>query len=136
LKFAIRSPELLNEMMNFSLSEVIMQRLRKAKKAGMPFFVNPYYLSLLNIKDPDFAIGSDIAIRDYILYSEKLIKEFGHIVAWEKEDIVEAGLPNTAGWLLPEGNNIHRRYPEVSILIPDTIGRACGGFVCLLPENV
>ena len=127
LKFAIRSPELLNEMMNFSLSEVIMQRLRKAKKAGMPFFVNPYYLSLLNIKDPDFAIGSDIAIRDYILYSEKLIKEFGHIVAWEKEDIVEAGLPNTAGWLLPEGNNIHRRYPEVSILIPDTIGRACGG---------
>ena len=87
-----------------------MQRLRKAKEAGIPFFVNPYYLSLLNVKDPDFAVGSDLAIRDYVLYSEKLIKEFGHIVAWEKEDIVEAGLPNAAGWLLPEGNNIHRRY--------------------------
>ena len=127
LKFAVRSPELLNEMLDFSLSKEIMQRLRKAKEAGIPFFVNPYYLSLLNVKDPDFAVGSDLAIRDYILYSEKLIKEFGHIVAWEKEDIVEAGLPNAAGWLLPEGNNIHRRYPEVSILIPDTIGRACGG---------
>lgn len=32
-----------------------------------------------------------------------------------------------AGWLLPEGHNIHRRYPEVAILIPDTMGRACGG---------
>lgn len=127
LKFAVRSPELLNEMLDFSLSKEIMQRLRKAKDAGIPFFVNPYYLSLLNVKDPDFAVGSDLAIRDYVLYSEKLIKEFGHIVAWEKEDIVEAGLPNAAGWLLPEGNNIHRRYPEVSILIPDTIGRACGG---------
>ncbi len=127
LKFAIRSPELLNEMLDFSLSKEIMQRLRKAKEAGIPFFVNPYYLSLLNVKEPDFAVGSDLAIRDYVLYSEKLIKEFGHIVAWEKEDIVEAGLPNAAGWLLPEGNNIHRRYPEVSILIPDTIGRACGG---------
>lgn len=30
------------------------------------------------------------------------------------------------GWL-PEGHNIHRRYPEVAILIPDTMGRACGG---------
>ena len=25
------------------------------------------------------------------------------------------------------GHNIHRRYPEVAILIPDTMGRACGG---------
>ena len=28
---------------------------------------------------------------------------------------------------LPDGHNIHRRYPEVAILIPDTMGRACGG---------
>ena len=47
--------------------------------------------------------------------------------AWEKEDIVEAGKPNAAGWILPDGHNIHRRYPEVAILIPDTMGRACGG---------
>ncbi len=48
-------------------------------------------------------------------------------VPWEREDIVEAGKPNAAGWLLPDGHNIHRRYPEVAILIPDTMGRACGG---------
>ena len=28
---------------------------------------------------------------------------------------------------MPDGHNIHRLYPEVAILIPDTIGRACGG---------
>lgn len=28
---------------------------------------------------------------------------------------------------MPDGHNIHRRYPEVAILIPDTMGRACGG---------
>ena len=38
-----------------------------------------------------------------------------------------AGQPNAAGWLLPEGHNIHRRYPDVAILIPDSMGRACGG---------
>ncbi|MFW5768039.1 MAG: KamA family protein, partial [Bacteroidota bacterium] len=31
------------------------------------------------------------------------------------------------GWLLPSDHNIHRRYPEVAILIPDSMGRACGG---------
>ena len=51
------------------------------------------------------------------------------IRAWEREDIVEPGKPNAAGWLRPDGHNIHRRYPEVAILIPDTMGRACG---CLL----
>ena len=48
-------------------------------------------------------------------------------MAWEKEDIVEPGKPNAAGWILPTYYNIHRRYPEVAILIPDTMGRACGG---------
>ena len=46
---------------------------------------------------------------------------------WEKEDMVVADEPNAAGWLLPEGHNIHRRYPEVAILIPDSMGRARGG---------
>lgn len=44
-----------------------------------------------------------------------------------KEDAVEDGKPNAAGWLLPDGHNIHRRYPDVAILIPDSMGRACGG---------
>lgn len=55
------------------------------------------------------------------------METYGQIRAWEREDIVEAGKPNAAGWLLPDGHNIHRRYPEVAILIPDTMGRACGG---------
>lgn len=56
-----------------------------------------------------------------------MVETYGNIRAWEREDIVEIGKPNAAGWLLPDGHNIHRRYPEVAILIPDTMGRACGG---------
>jgi len=124
LKFAVRKPDLLNKMLDYSLDPETMQTLHAAKEAGIPFFVNPYYLSLLDTKDRTKA---DLAIRDYIIYSQELIDEFGHIVAWEKEDIVEPGKPNAAGWLLPSDHNIHRRYPEVAILIPDSMGRACGG---------
>lgn len=127
LRFAVRSPRLLNEMLDHSLDPDTMKILEDASDAGIPFFVNPYYLSLLHVRVPYFAVGADLAIRHYILYSKQLVKEFGNIVAWEKEDQVEPGKPNAAGWLLPDGHNIHRRYPEVAILIPDTMGRACGG---------
>jgi lysine 2,3-aminomutase len=62
-----------------------------------------------------------------VIYSKPLIDQFGNIEAWEKEDKVEPGKPNAAGWLLPSNHNVHRRYPEVAIMIPDTMGRACGG---------
>lgn len=127
LRFAARSPDLLNKMLDYSLDPETMELLYEAQNAGIPFFINPYYLSLLNTSEPDFAVGADLAIRDYVIYSKELIEEFGHIVAWEKEDIVEPGKPNAAGWLLPNETNIHRRYPEVAILIPDTMGRACSG---------
>ncbi len=127
LRFAVRSPELLNEMLGHSLDPDTMRLLKEAEEAGIPFFVNPYYLSLLHVRVPYFAIGADLAIRHYVVYSRQLLEEFGHIVAWEKEDQVVPGKPNAAGWILPSHNNIHRRYPEVAILIPDTMGRACGG---------
>lgn len=127
LRFAVRSPDLLNEMLDHSLDPDTMKILKEAYEAGIPFFVNPYYLSLLHVRVPYFAVGADLAIRYYVLYSKQLVEEFGHIVAWEKEDQVKPGVPNVAGWLLPEGHNLHRRYPEVAILIPDTLGRACGG---------
>lgn len=127
LKFAVRTPELLNEMLDYSLDPDTMTLLTEAKEAGIPFFVNPYYLSLLNVNAPAKYRSADLVIRDYVIYSKELINEFGNIVAWEKEDKVETGKPNAAGWLLPNDNNIHRRYPEVAILIPDTAGRACGG---------
>ncbi len=71
--------------------------------------------------------GTDETIREYVFYSRELVKEFGNIVAWEKEDIVKPGEPNAAGWILPSTHSTHRRYPEVAILIPNTMGRACAG---------
>jgi len=127
LRFAVRTADDLNEMLGFSLDPDTMKILYSAEKAGIPIFVNPYYLSLLHVRVPQFAIGADLGIRHYVVYSSQLVDEFGHIVAWEKEDKVEPGKPNAAGWLLPSHHNIHRRYPEVAILIPDTMGRACGG---------
>jgi len=127
LRFAIRSPDLLNEMLGNSLDPDTMKILYDAEKQGIPFFVNPYYMSLLHVRVPYFAIGADLGIRYYVIYSRQLVEEFGHIVAWEKEDLVEPGKPNAAGWILPTHHNVHRRYPEVAILIPDTMGRACGG---------
>ena len=126
LRFAIRSPELLNEMLDYTLTEETMKVLKKARRKGIPFFVNPYYLSLLNSYIPDYVVGADMAMRCYVVYSKQLVEEFGKIVAWEKEDKVKPGEPNAAGWLLPS-HNIHRRYPKVAIFIPDTVGRACGG---------
>jgi lysine 2,3-aminomutase len=127
LSFAVRSPKFLNELLGNSLDPDTMKVLYQAESAGIPFFVNPYYLSLLHVRVPYFAIGADLAIRHYVVYSQQLIDEFGHIVAWEKEDKVEPGKPNAAGWILPTHHSVHRRYPEVAILIPSTMGRACGG---------
>ncbi len=127
LRFAVRSPDLLNELLGNSLDPDTMKLLYEAEKKGIPFFVNPYYLSLLHVRVPYFAIGADLAVRHYVVYSKQLIDEFNHITAWEKEDEVKPGKPNAAGWILPSSYNIHRRYPEVAILIPDTMGRACGG---------
>jgi lysine 2,3-aminomutase len=127
LQFAVRSPELLNEMLGNSLDPDAMQVLYQARDAGIPFFVNPYYLSLLHVRVPYFAIGADLAIRHYVIYSSQLVEEFGQIRAWEKEDEVQPGKPNAAGWMLPRFDNVHRRYPNVAVLIPDTTGRACAG---------
>ena len=127
LRFAVRSADLLNEMVGNSLDPDTMEILYSAEKQGIPIFVNPYYLSLLHVRVPYFAIGADLAIRHYVIYTKQLVEEFGHIVAWEKEDMVRPGKPNAAGWLLPSDHIIHRRYPEVAILIPETGSRACGG---------
>ena len=124
LAMAFKSPTELNYFLGGSLSAGTMDLLARARKKGMPFFVTPYYLSLLNTNTSGY---DDATIRSYILYSEELVDTYGRIKAWEKEDIVVSGQPNAAGWLLPEGHNIRRRYPEVAVLIPDSMGRACGG---------
>ena len=122
---AVKSPTELNRFLGNSLSAETMYLFSRARKKGMPFFATPYYLSLAELTG---STGyNDEALRSYILYSPQLVETYGQIRAWEREDIVEAGKPNAAGWLLPDGHNIHRRYPEVAILIPDTMGRACGG---------
>ncbi|MFA7089633.1 MAG: KamA family protein, partial [Bacteroidales bacterium] len=124
LAMAARTPSEVNMMLNNSLSPETMALLKEARKKGIPTFATPYYLSLLNVSDTGY---NDLAIRNYILYSRELVDTFGNIVAWEREDKVEPGVPNAAGWLLPNSHNIHRRYPDVAILIPDSVGRACGG---------
>ncbi|MDR1499483.1 MAG: KamA family protein [Tannerellaceae bacterium] len=124
LTMAVKSPTELNAFLDNSLSPDTMQLLARARKKQMPFFVTPYYLSLLNTGEGGY---DDATIRSYVIYSGELVDEYGAIKAWEREDIVVDNKPNAAGWLLPDGNNIHRRYPEVAILIPDSMGRACGG---------
>ncbi len=126
LKFAVRTPEALNEMLGWSLDRESMNNMKQAQKVGIPLFVNPYYLSLLDTHASPVSLGADLAIRQYIIYSKELVHEFGNIKAWEKEDIVEPGKPNAAGWIIPDVC-IHRRYPYVAILIPKSMGRACGG---------
>lgn len=127
LRYAVRTPGLLNELLDYSLDLDTQKLLERAEKKGIPFFVNPYYLSLLSTRTQVFAAGADLAIRHYVIYSKPLIEQFGEIEAWEKEDMVEKGKPNAAGWILPSHRNVHRRYPEVAIMIPDTMGRACAG---------
>ena len=123
LSMAVKSAAELNRMLDGTLSGETLRIYQQAQEKGIPVFVTPYYLSLLNPTGK----GYDAAIRSYVIYSSRLVETFGGIRAWEREDIVEEGKPNVAGWLLPGGHNIHRRYPEVAILIPDTMGRACGG---------
>ena len=100
LAMAVKSPGELNRFLGNSLSSETMYLLYRARKKGMPFFATPYYLSLLNVTGYGY---NDEAIRSYILYSPRLVETYGNIRAWEKEDIVEAGKPNAAGWLLPDG---------------------------------
>ena len=128
LALAVRDPDELNLFMGNTLSPELMELLYRAKQKGIPFFVTPYYLSLLSIRTDGY---DDSTIRSYVIYSEELVENFGQIRAWEKEDAVEPGKPNAAGWLLPNATNIHRRYPEVAIFIPDSMGRACGGLCAL-----
>lgn len=124
LYMAIKNPDELNFYLDGTLSEETMRVLHDARKKNIPFFITPYYASLLDTAGNCF---DDQTLRSYILYSRELVDTFGEIKAWEKEDEVETGKANAAGWILPEGHNIHRRYPEVAILIPDSAGRACGG---------
>lgn len=124
LSMAVKSATELNRMLDGTLSGETLRIYQQAQEKGIPVFVTPYYLSLLNPTGKGY---DDAAIRSYVIYSSRLVETFGGIRAWEREDIVEEGKPNVAGWLLPGGHNIHRRYPEVAIIIPDTMGRACGG---------
>ncbi len=124
LAMAIKDPDNLNRYLGHTLSLEVMERLHRAKRKGIPFFVTPYYLSLLDVSSRGY---DDRSVRDYVIYSDDLINNFGSIKAWEREDVVKPGEANAAGWILPNSHAVHRRYPEVAILIPDTMGRACGG---------
>ena len=128
LHYAIRNVEDLNKYLDYSMDDETLLVMKEAEKKSIPIFATPYFLSLIDTRkrEEQEHPGSDIALRSYLFYSRDLVSEFGSIVAWEKEDVAEIGKPNAAGWILPS-HNIHRRYPNVAIFIPDTMGRACGG---------
>ncbi len=127
LRMAIRSVKELNNFLDYTLGEKELAILYKAENSGIPVFINPYYLSLLDIEGISNGSKTDVTLREYIFANEDLNFEFGHIVAWEKEDLVKPNEPNVAGWVMPDGKGLHRRYPEVAIFIPETMGRSCGG---------
>ena len=124
IAMAARTPKEINQLLGGSLTKDSYAVMLVARHKGMPFFLTPYYASLIN---PEPGGYDDYAIRSYVLYSPELVHTYGSIRAWEKEDAVKAGEPNAAGWIVPDADNIHRRYPDVAILIPDTMGRSCGG---------
>lgn len=128
LRYAIRSSEEVNRYLDNSIDVKTMRIMADAEKRGIPVFATPYFLSLIDTRPMEEREHpyADEALRSYLFYSQDLVDEFGTISAWEKEDVVEPGKPNEAGWILPS-HNIHRRYPNVAIFIPDTMGRACGG---------
>ena len=128
LRYAVRSTAEVNRYLDNSVDAQTLRIMGNAEERGIPVFATPYFLSLIDTRpvserEHPFA---DEALRSYLFYSQDLVDEFGNINAWEKEDVVEPGKPNEAGWILPS-HNIHRRYPNVAIFIPDTMGRACGG---------
>ncbi len=127
LRFAIRTTDQLKRAMGNKLPYNILNNFEKGVAKGIPIFINPYYLSLVSISDDGRFNQEDRTIRDYIFYSKDLVDTFGKIKAWEKEDIIVDGEPNAAGWMLPKGDSVHRRYPEVAIFIPEGRGRACAG---------
>jgi lysine 2,3-aminomutase len=128
LRYAIRSSVEVNRYLDNSIDAQTMRIMADAEKRGIPVFATPYFLSLIDTRPMEEREHpyADEALRSYLFYSQDLVDEFGTINAWEKEDVVEPGKPNEAGWILPS-HNIHRRYPNVAIFIPDTMGRACGG---------
>ena len=124
IAMAARSPKEINMLLGGTIAKENYAIMLAARHKGMPFFLTPYYASLMN---PERGGYDDYAIRSYVLYSPELVHTYGSIRAWEKEDEVKGGEPNAAGWIVPAPQNIHRRYPDVAILIPDTMGRSCGG---------
>lgn len=124
LAMAARTPEEVKSYLGDAISSETYHLMKWAQTKDMPFFLTPYYASLLNTTHNGF---DDSTLRSSVIYSPELVSSFGKIRSWEGEDSIKAGEPNNAGWLVPNDFNVHRRYPEVALLIPDTMGRACGG---------
>lgn len=124
IAMAARTPKEIKMLLGGKIFKDTYAIMLAARHKGMPFFLTPYYASLINTEPGGY---DDYAIRSYVMYSPELVHTFGNIRAWEKEDCVKADEPNAAGWTVPYPDNIHRRYPDVAIMIPDTMGRSCGG---------
>ncbi len=128
LRYAARTVDALHEYLDGAVDAETLEIMRAAEARGIPVFATPYFLSLIDTRPPSARERpwADEPLRSCLFYSRDLVAEFGAISAWEKEDVVEPGQPNEAGYVVPN-HTLHRRYPDVAIFIPDTMGRACGG---------
>ena len=73
LVMAAKTPEELNALLGGVLSAGTLDIYRRAQAKGIPIFVTPYYLSLL---DPSGRGYDDAAIRSYVIYSSRLVEAF------------------------------------------------------------
>ena len=97
LAMAVRKPSDLNMLLDNTLSEETMHLLKEAREKGCLLLQLPT-ICLCSARKKGY---NDLAIRNYVIYSKELVETFGDIVAWEREDKIEPGKPNVAGWVLP-----------------------------------
>lgn len=87
LTFAVKSADELNRMLGHTLSEETMQTYRKAREKGIPVFVTPYYLSLLN---PTGRGYDDQTLSTYDGFAPELtqfILEYGYGDIFSRENL-------------------------------------------------
>ena len=126
LSMAVKSPAELNRFLGNSLSSETMYLLNRARKKGMPFFATPYYLSLLNVTG--YGYNDEAVFGVILLYSPRLVETYGNIRAWGEGRYCGGRKAECCRMALAGRYIIFTDgYPEVAILIPDTMGRACGG---------
>lgn len=73
IAMAARSPKEINMLLGGTIAKENYAIMLAARHKGMPFFLTPYYASLMN---PERGGYDDYAIRSYVLYSPELVHTY------------------------------------------------------------